>query len=60
MTNENPAPVLPGEAAPVRFMNTIWADTAGVHDDLTTPAALHDWLVTVCGRDADALEDPRP
>ena len=44
----------------MRFMNTIWADTAGVHDDLTTPAALHDWLVTVCGRDADALEGPRP
>jgi predicted RNA-binding Zn ribbon-like protein len=41
-------------------MNTIWADTAGVHDDLTTPAALHDWLVTVCDRDATALEDPRP
>jgi predicted RNA-binding Zn ribbon-like protein len=60
VTIETPAPVLPGEPAPVRFMNTIWADTAGVHDDLTTPAALHDWLVTVCGRDADALEDPRP
>ena len=44
----------------MRFMNTIWANTAGVQDDLTTPAALHDWLVTICGRDADALEDPRP
>jgi predicted RNA-binding Zn ribbon-like protein len=41
-------------------MNTIWADTAGVHDDLTTPAALRDWLVAVHDRDADALEDPRP
>ena len=39
MTNETPALLLPGEPAPVRLMNTIWADTAGVHDDLTTPAA---------------------
>jgi predicted RNA-binding Zn ribbon-like protein len=60
VTNGTPARVLPGEPAPVRFMNTIWADTAGVHDDLTTPAALHDWLVTVCDRDGTALEDPRP
>jgi predicted RNA-binding Zn ribbon-like protein len=42
-------------------MNTIWADTAGIHDDLTTPAALHDWLVTVDHRyAADARADPRP
>jgi predicted RNA-binding Zn ribbon-like protein len=61
VTNETPASVLPGEPAPVRLMNTIWADTAGVHDDLTTPAALHDWLVTVNHRyAADALGDPRP
>ena len=61
MTNETPASVLPGEPAPVRLMNTIWADTAGVHDDLATPTALHDWLVTVDHRyAADALEDPRP
>ena len=60
MTNETPASVLPGEPAPVRFMNTIWADTAGVHDDLTTPAALRDWLVTVDHRyAAAALENPR-
>jgi predicted RNA-binding Zn ribbon-like protein len=53
--------MLPGEPAPVRLMNTIWADTAGVHDDLTTPAALHDWLVTVDHRyAADALGNPRP
>jgi predicted RNA-binding Zn ribbon-like protein len=52
--------VLPGEPAPVRLMNTIWADTAGVHDDLTTPAALRDWLVTVRDRGTDALEEPRP
>lgn len=61
MTNETAASVLPGEPAPVRLMNTLWADTAGVHDDLTTPAALHDWLVTVDHRyAADALGDPRP
>ena len=61
MTNETPASVLPGEPAPVRLMNTIWADTAGVHDDLTTPTALHDWMVTVDHRyAADALGDPRP
>jgi predicted RNA-binding Zn ribbon-like protein len=42
-------------------MNTIWADTAGVHDDLTTPGVLHDWLVSVDHRyAADALGDPRP
>jgi predicted RNA-binding Zn ribbon-like protein len=58
--NGTPAWVLPGEPAPVRLMNTIWADTAGVHDDLTTPVALRDWLVTVRDRDADGLEDPRP
>jgi predicted RNA-binding Zn ribbon-like protein len=60
VTNGTPAWVLPGEPAPVRLMNTIWADTAGVHDDLTTPAALRDWLVTVGDRDADALDDLRP
>ena len=61
MTNETPAYVLPGEPAPVRLMNTIWADTAGVHDDLTTPTALHDWMVTVDHRyAADALGVPRP
>jgi len=53
VTNETAASVLPGEPAPVRLMNTIWADT-GVHDDFTTPAALHDWLVTVDHRYADA------
>jgi predicted RNA-binding Zn ribbon-like protein len=42
-------------------MNTVWADTAGVHDDLTTPAALHDWLVIVDHRyAADARGDPDP
>ena len=44
----------------MRLINTIWADTAGVHDDLTTPAALHGWLATVDPRHAaDALGDPR-
>ena len=52
--------MLPGEPAPVRLMNTIWADTAGVHDDLMTPVALRDWLVTVRHRDANALDDPSP
>jgi predicted RNA-binding Zn ribbon-like protein len=53
--------VLPGEPTPVRLMNTIWADSAGVHDDLTTPAALHDWLVAVDHRyAADAIGQPRP
>jgi predicted RNA-binding Zn ribbon-like protein len=61
VTNETPALLLPDEPAPVRLMNTIWADTAGVHDDLTTPAALHDWLVAVDPRyAADAVEHPRP
>lgn len=41
-------------------MNTIWADTAGVHDGLTTPAALRGWLATVHDRDPDAFGDPRP
>jgi Putative stress-induced transcription regulator/CGNR zinc finger len=41
-------------------MNTIWADTAGVHDDLTTLAGLRDWLVAVHDPGLDALEDPRP
>jgi predicted RNA-binding Zn ribbon-like protein len=42
-------------------MNTIWADTAGVHDDVTTPSALHDWLVAVDRQyAADAIGEPRP
>ena len=50
--------MLPGEPAPVRLMNTIWADTAGVHDDLTTPASLRDWLVAVDERGSGALDGP--
>jgi predicted RNA-binding Zn ribbon-like protein len=55
-----PAWVLPGEPAPVRLMNTIWADAAGVHDDLTTPDSLRDWLVAVDERDGGALDEPSP
>jgi predicted RNA-binding Zn ribbon-like protein len=61
VTNETPALLLPGEPAPVRLMNTIWADASGVHDGFATPAALHDWLVAVDPRyAADAAEHPRP
>ena len=51
VTSDGPAWVLPGEPAPVRLMNTIWADTKGVHDDLTTPIALREWLTVVNDRD---------
>ena len=34
----------PDEPVPVLLMNTIWADTAGVHDALTTPQQLTAWL----------------
>ncbi len=27
-------------------MNTIWADTGGIHDDLTTTAQVRGWLIT--------------
>jgi predicted RNA-binding Zn ribbon-like protein len=37
--------VLPGEPVPVRLMNTIWADTSGIHDDLATTDDVRDWLV---------------
>ena len=43
--------VLPAEPAPVRLMNTIWADRAGVHDDLSTPADLGVWLQSVSAAD---------
>ncbi len=39
--------MLPGEPVPVRLMNTIWADTAGIHDDLTTTDDVADWLAAV-------------
>jgi len=37
------APLL-GEPLPVDFMNTIWADRAGVHDALRTDAEVWAWL----------------
>ena len=52
--------MLPGEPAPIRLMNTIWADTAGVHDDLTSPVALRDWLVNVNNQEAVVLDPPGP
>lgn len=54
--------VLPGEPLPVRFMNTVWADTAGVHDDLTTATALRRWLTDVTGFDPGSGPggDPTP
>ena len=39
--------VLPGESVPVRLMSTIWADTAGRHDDFATPADVDAWLEAV-------------
>ena len=44
--------MLPDEPAPVRLMNTIWADRAGVHDDLRTTSALADWLVAIGATDS--------
>ena len=46
--------VLPDEPVPVRLMNTIWADRAGVHDDLSTPADLGAWLQSVYRRRSTA------
>ena len=50
--SESRAWVLPTEPVPVRLMNTIWADTSGIHDDLATTADVCDWLVAteVCDR----------
>ena len=39
--------VLPGEPAPVRLMNTVWADRAGVHEALTDVDDLRLFLRTV-------------
>ncbi|MBX7435239.1 ABATE domain-containing protein [Mycobacterium sp. Y57] len=36
-------------------MNTIWADTHGVHDELTGPAALRDWLLAATDFDSAAV-----
>ena len=43
--------VLPDEPKPVRLMNTIWADRAGVHDDLRTTSDLADWLAAISATD---------
>lgn len=50
MASQSRAWALPGEPAVVRLMNTIWADTAGIHDDLGSAAALHDWIAAVTDR----------
>jgi predicted RNA-binding Zn ribbon-like protein len=42
-----PALLLPGEPAPVRLMNTIWADRSGLHDDLESAADLRTWIGAV-------------
>ena len=39
--------VLPDEPAPVRLMNTIWADASGVHDHLQSPADVAAWFDAV-------------
>jgi predicted RNA-binding Zn ribbon-like protein len=36
-------------------MNTIWADTRGVHDELTDATALREWLGTATGYDSIEL-----
>ncbi len=43
--------MLPDEPAPVRLMNTIWADRTGVHDDLRTTSDLAEWLVAINATD---------
>lgn len=60
MTTTTPAWLLPDEPAPVRLMNTIWADTHGVHDELTDAMALRDWLTDVTDYDSRELGKPTP
>ena len=43
------APVL-GEPLPVELMNTIWADSDGVHDALATADEAAAWLATIATR----------
>jgi predicted RNA-binding Zn ribbon-like protein len=40
----------PDEPVPVLLMNTVWADTKGVHDALTTTGEAEDWTATVGDR----------
>lgn len=57
MGTSTPAWLLPDEPAPVRLMNTIWADTRGVHDELTDPTSLREWLSAVTDYgDAELIE----
>ena len=44
--------VLPDEPVPVRLMNTIWADRAGLHDSLCAASDLAAWLVAVGATDS--------
>jgi predicted RNA-binding Zn ribbon-like protein len=46
----------PGEPDAVRLMNTIWADTAGLHDDLSSTSDLQAWLQSV--RAYESTEGP--
>lgn len=48
-TVETSAPLL-GEPLPVELMNTIWADTDGVHDALADAGAAGAWLAAVADR----------
>ena len=54
----NPVLVLPDEPLPVRFMNTIWADTGGVHDVLDSPAMLRAWTAAAEACADEDLSDP--
>ncbi len=58
MTSETRAWVLPEEPVPVRSMNTIWADAAGLHDDWGSEGTLRDWIAEVTNRDPSAIGDP--
>jgi predicted RNA-binding Zn ribbon-like protein len=58
VTTATPAWLLPDEPAPVRLMNTIWADSGAIHDALTGPDALREWIAAVTGRDGGELGDP--
>jgi predicted RNA-binding Zn ribbon-like protein len=58
VTKGTPAWLLPDEPAPVRLMNTIWADTAGVHDELADVGALQDWLAAVTEYDGTRTGKP--
>lgn len=53
-----PVMVLPDEPLPVRFMNTVWADTSGVHDVLDSPEALRGWLIAAGVGADEELGDP--